>query len=65
MRYADALILEARPVTEEVLPATQYATLSDADRARIKEAKIVAPKLGEKGFGGIQVRYKNVIYKAG
>lgn len=65
MSYADAAILEARPITEEVLTPQQFTKLSKQEKAAIKEVKIIAPKLGSKGFGGVKVVYKNVIYKAG
>ena len=65
MRYADASILEVRPITEEVLTPSQYTKLSADEKAKIKDVKIVAPKLGDRGFGGVRVIYKNAIYRAG
>jgi len=65
MSYADAAILEARPVTEEVMTPKQFVELKKEEKAKIKSATIVAPALGEKGFGGVKVKYKTTIYRVG
>lgn len=57
-------VIETCPVSEEVLTPRQYTALTEVDKQKIKETRVVAPKLGEKGFGGILVRYKTPIYRA-
>jgi len=58
-------ILDATPVKSEVLPGRKYLGLTEQERSKIKSSKIVPPKLGGKGFGGVLVEYKNPIYRVG
>lgn len=55
----------ARSVSREILSPKDFVTLKDSDRSKIKSSKIVPPKLGSAGFGGILVEYKVPLYKAG
>jgi hypothetical protein len=64
MSYAEA-ILEAFPTKEEVLTPKQFVALTERDKSNIKEVRIVAPRLGDRGFGGIKVIYKHATYKVG
>jgi len=58
-------VLEARPVSEELVTPQQYIDLTDKERARIKSASIVPPRLGDKHFGKILLQYKSATYKVG
>ena len=55
-------ILTARPVSRECLTPKQYINLTKHQRGLIKSVELVAPRLGEKGFGAIAVRYKKPVY---
>jgi len=57
------LSLDLGPVYFEALTPKEYLALSAADRANIERTKIVAPRLGERGFGHIVVQYRLPIYK--
>ena len=65
MGYPHMTVLDAKQTTEEILTPAQFVKLTEQERVKIKEATIVAPKLGDKKFGGFLVRYKNPIYKVG
>lgn len=60
-------IIDVKPVTEEVVSPHRYLQMmkDHGHKASIKESVVVAPKLGEKGFGGVLVRYKSPIYRVG
>ena len=63
MSYSNIAVLDALPSTEEVLTPRQFLKLSEDERAKIKTVRIEAPRLGDKGFGGVRVYYKNTIYR--
>lgn len=65
MNDAATAILDARPVSEELVSPQKFIDMTDADRAKIKSASIVPPRLGDKHFGKILVQYKSAIYKVG
>lgn len=58
-------VLEASPVTSEVLSAKSFLDLSSKEREKIKATQIVPPRLGGKDFGGVLVHYKTPIYRVG
>lgn len=58
-------ILDARPLYREILSSGKFVSLKDDERAKIKSAHIVPPKLGKKDFGGVLVEYKTPVYKVG
>ncbi len=58
-----SLKMDARPVREEVLSPMRFASLTESDKAEIKSATIVPPRLGSKGFGGVLVEYKLTKYR--
>ena len=63
LRNQDVTVLDARPVSVEMLSPTQYVALSDAERAKIRVVDIVAPRLGSNSFGGVLVRHSSPVYK--
>lgn len=65
MSLAYEEVLDARPITEEVLSPQQFISLKKEERAKIKSQVIVPPTLGSKNFGGILVKYKTPIYRVG
>lgn len=56
---------DAMPVQAEVISPKTYLGLSKKAKANIAETTIVAPRLGQNGFGGVLIRYKSPVYKAG
>ena len=54
--------LEVVPRTKELISVKEFLDLSDSERNEIKWAKIVPPKLGQKGFGKILIVRKNPLY---
>ena len=58
-------LLDARPVSKEVISSGKFVGLKDSERDKIKKVTIVPAKLGQKGFGGILVEYKTPTYKVG
>ncbi|MDO4709056.1 MAG: hypothetical protein Q4B94_04435 [Pseudomonadota bacterium] len=64
MSTRNAFVIDTLSIREEVLTPKQYMSLTAEEKARIKDAKPVPPKLGEHGFGGILVRYKSPVYRA-
>jgi len=56
-------VLDARPVSVEVLTPAQYVGLSEAERAKVRVVDIVAPRLGGKNFGGVLIRHSSPVYK--
>lgn len=52
-----AQVFDFSPVTEEVLSPERYLDLMAKDSASIASARVVPAKLGERGFGGVAVRY--------
>lgn len=63
LRNQDVKVLDARPVSVEMLTPSQYVALSDAERAKIRVVDIVAPRLGSNNFGGVLVRRSSPVYK--
>lgn len=57
--------LEARAVTEEAISPREFVALTEKQRAAIKSADFVPPRLGDKDFGKVLVRYKLPVYKVG
>lgn len=47
--------LDIRPVTEQELTPEEFLKLMKNNRSAVKSSKIVAPRLGEQGFGKIRV----------
>ena len=58
----NSLILMAR-VSEETLDVKEYLKLTPADKANIEKSQIIPPKLGEKSFGKIMVKYRVPVYR--
>lgn len=56
--------IDVFPVNEECLSAKEFIELVEKSPWLIKRSRIVAPKLGEKGFGSIEVQYSRPRYKA-
>lgn len=54
--------LTARSHQREKLTPSQFLSLSSEQKADIKRVRIVAPQLGQGGFGGIEVTYKTPRY---
>lgn len=65
MSRNSAAILEARPLSEELVSPLHYVKLDDSEKSKIKSAEIVPPKLGDKHFGKILIKYKSSVYKVG
>lgn len=63
MKDLDLTVLDARAVIKEVLSAKEFISLRQVDKEQIESVNIVAPKLGDSGFGGVLVKYKSPIYK--
>lgn len=63
LRNQDVTVLDARPVSVEVLTPAQYVGLSEAERAKVRVVDIVAPRLGGKNFGGVLIRHSSPVYK--
>lgn len=47
----------------DLLSPKEYLKLDEVTKSNIKNATIIPPKLGSKGFGSIKVQYKSPIYK--
>lgn len=58
-------VLDMLRVDKELLTPEEYIELRKRDPGSIKRTRIVASKLGDKGFGGIEVTYKSARYVAG
>jgi hypothetical protein len=59
----DMEVLDARSVEREVLSAKEFVNLTPEQKSRISDTRVVAPKLGDSGFGGVEVKYKTPLYK--
>ncbi len=59
----EPITLEAKPVFEERLTASEFLTLVKEKPELIKSSHVVLPKAGRDGFGAILVRYTHPIYK--
>ncbi len=55
--------LDIFPVTEGTLSFEKFVSLTEEERAKIEEVRILPPRLGRSGFGKIIVKYKTPIYK--
>ena len=55
--------LTAKPKDYRIIPIEDFLNLSEADRAKIRRVKIVAPDMDDDEFGYIQVFYKHPIYE--
>ncbi len=53
------------PQKDILLTPEEYLKLVEKDRSAVKSAKIVPPKLGEKGFGKLRVNPKTPTYSNG
>jgi len=58
------LTLDAMPVSRETLKAAQFLKLVNKNPGLIKSSRIVAPRLGEHGFGGVLVEYSRPLLRA-
>jgi len=56
--------LDAMPVSQETLKAAQFLRLVNENPALIKSSRVVAPKLGERGFGKVMVEYSRPVLHA-
>ncbi|KRG65193.1 hypothetical protein ABB26_05150 [Stenotrophomonas humi] len=63
MKSHESRTLDARPVTLEVLSASDFVSLTAEQKRGIKVVEIVAPRLGEKNFGGVRIKHDSPIYK--
>lgn len=52
------LTLEATRYNKKLIPATQYANMSNEEKSRFKKTRIAPPKLGSDDFGYIEVTLK-------
>ncbi|WP_126962489.1 hypothetical protein [Xanthomonas arboricola] len=59
----DAAVLEARAITERILTPLEFVKLDKDERDAVHSASIVAPRLGESGFGGVKVQYRRPRYE--
>lgn len=57
----DALL----PVTKERLSPQAFVSLINTQRGSVKRARFVPPKLGETGFGHVEVTYRHPRLKRG
>jgi hypothetical protein len=57
------ITLDARPVLEEELSASEFLALSRNQPQLIKSSKVIPPKAGKPGFGKFLVRYAHPVYK--
>jgi len=55
-------IIDFKKQLHTVLSPIEYLSLSRDEKDNIKSTKILPPKVGRRGFGGIIVEYKNPIY---
>lgn len=47
-----------------LMSPARFAALTEKERQNIATSRIVAPQLGHRGFGGVQVTFRRPIYKA-
>ena len=58
-------LLTARARQVEKLTPAKFLTLTPAQRADLKRTRVVAPEIGQPGFGHIEVTYKTPRYVVG
>lgn len=47
---------------KKVIPAPKFATLTEEEKSGIKSSRILAPRLGSKDFGCIEITLKVPVY---
>lgn len=62
-RRREPITLDARPILEEELTASQFLALLKSRPGLIKSSRAILPQPGLRGFGSILVRYTRPIYK--
>lgn len=55
-------LLEARSRQVERIPAEKFLALTPEQKAEIKRVRIAPPRLGDRGFGTLEVTYKRPRY---
>ena len=58
-------IIDMVRVDKELLTPEEYLKLREKDSISIKQTRIVPARLGDNGFGKIEVTYKSARYVAG
>ncbi len=56
-------IIDTVVVDREVLSPDEFLRKIEKERSAIKSSRIVAPKLGRPGFGGVEVEYNYPIFR--
>ena len=56
-RLGASIMLDAMPISEEVLSAEEFLRLAKTTPGVIKSSRIVMPVQGKSGFGGFSVEY--------
>jgi len=59
-----SLTLSTMPVSQETLKAAQFLRLVKENPTIIKSSRVIAPKLGERGFGKVLVEYSRPVLHA-
>ncbi len=57
--------LKTIPIKEEVVEPSEYLKRRDREKFNIESVQVLPPKLGQKDFGKIKIKYKLPVYKVG